>query len=91
MDNHTARCDARANVTDEPSDREPLGEREIKRISLEIAIGVVLWVGFVLFVLELSDVMGEVVAVGGAIAVALAIGWWRIIRFGPEGPPRRRP
>jgi hypothetical protein len=91
MDNRLPDCDARSDVTDELPDREPLSEREIKRVTLEIAIGVVLWVGFVLLVLELPNSLGEAVAVGGGIAVALAIGWWRIIRFGPEGPPRREP
>ena len=75
---------------DEDQDRRPLDQRELERVSLEIAVGCVSWVAIVFWLFELHDSLQLVVAIGGAIGVGLAIGWWRIIRHGPEGPPRRR-
>jgi hypothetical protein len=71
-------------------DREPLNEREIKRVALEIAIGVFVWALVMYVVVDLPDWMRLGATFAGAIAVALAIGWWRIVRFGPEGRPRRK-
>jgi hypothetical protein len=81
-------------MSDERPDRSPLTDRELQRVALEIAIACVAWVGATVGLadayLDLADRATAATALGGGIAIALSIGWWRIIRHGPAAPPRPR-
>ena len=81
-------------MSDERPDRQPLNDRELRRITLEIAVGCVVWVMATVLLaqphFDLAEWATYIVAFGGALGIALSIGWWRIIRHGPDGPPRRQ-
>jgi hypothetical protein len=82
----------RPTLSTESPDRKPLTKGEVQWIALEIAIAVIAWilVGSVLAedLLHVPEWVIDVIRFAGALAIALGIGWWRIIRHGPAGPPR---
>jgi hypothetical protein len=77
-----------------PDDRQPLTQRELAWIAIELTAAVAAW--FIATSLLAENVLhaqgawADVMRYGGGLGVALFVGWWRIIRFGPQGPPRSR-
>jgi hypothetical protein len=71
-----------------------LTQRELAWIAVELTAAVAAW--FIATSLLFEDVLHihgawtDAVRYGGGLGVALLVGWWRIIRFGPQGPPRSR-
>jgi len=63
-------------------------KRELQRATLEIAILCIAWVLGAGWLLEdaLPSWAVIVAQFGGAILLALAVGWLRVIRHGPSGP-----
>jgi hypothetical protein len=70
------------------NDHEPLSNREWMWIAVECTVAIAVWVFAVGFLLDLRELTDYVVEFGGAMLIALAIGWWRALRFGEGGPPR---
>jgi hypothetical protein len=58
-------------------------DRDVGNAAVEIAIGIALWSTAVYVVVAPGSALDFPLALVGALAISLAIGWWRIIRHGP--------